>query len=102
MTDCISHLVTIMCHAGEVDTLTAFTFVGMQDVVERTLAFKARNSDPLASPNYLLVLYSWHIRRGDYRGGLSLFFRAISPSDDFELMLYFLQLPWPSTSTLAS
>lgn len=58
-----------MCHAGEVDRLTQFTFVGFQDVVERTLAFKARHSDPMAFPNYLLVLYAWHVRRGDYRNG---------------------------------
>jgi len=67
--DAISHLITAMCHAGEVDRLTQFTFVGFQDVVERTLAFKARHSDPMAFPNYLLVLYAWHVRRGDYRNG---------------------------------
>jgi hypothetical protein len=60
-----------MCHAGEVDRLTQFTFVGFQDVVERTLSFKARHSDPMAFPNYLLVLYAWHVRRGDYRNGES-------------------------------
>lgn len=70
--DAISHLITIMCHANQVDRLTQFTFVGLQEVVERTLAFKARHSDPLAFPNYLLVLYSWHICRGDYRNGSSL------------------------------
>lgn len=69
LTDSISHLITVMCHAGEVDRLTQFTFVGFQDIVERTLAFKARHADPLATPNYLLILYSWHISRGDYRNG---------------------------------
>ncbi|CED82599.1 Nuclear pore complex, Nup160 component [Phaffia rhodozyma] len=75
ISDAVSHLVTVMCHANEVDRLTHFTFVGLEDIVERTLAFKARHSDPLVFPNYLLVLYSWHIRRGDYRAAASAMYQ---------------------------
>lgn len=60
-----------MCHANQVARLVQFSFVGLQDVVERTLAFKARHSDPMAFPSYPMVLYSWHIHRGDYRSGTS-------------------------------
>ncbi|KAG8960780.1 hypothetical protein FRC03_006142 [Tulasnella sp. 419] len=63
----IRHLVAVMCDNGEVDRLTRLNFVGFQDEVERTLAFKARNSDPLAWPDYSKVLYAWHVFRGDYR-----------------------------------
>jgi nuclear pore complex protein Nup160 len=58
-----------MCESNEVGRLTQFGFVGFQDEVEKTLRFKARNSDPLRFPNYYKVLYSWHIFRGDYRSG---------------------------------
>lgn len=60
-----------MCHANQVARLVQFSFVGLQDVIERTLAFKARHSDPMAFPSYPMVLYSWHIHRGDYRSGTS-------------------------------
>lgn len=69
--DAVSHLITNMCHANQVARLVQFSFVGLQDVVERTLAFKARHSDPMAFPSYPMVLYSWHIHRGDYRSGTS-------------------------------
>lgn len=58
-----------MCDNKEVDRLTRLNFVGFQSEVEDTLAFKARNTDPLAEPDYAKVLYAWYVFRGDYRSG---------------------------------
>lgn len=56
-----------MCEANEIGRLNSLGFIGFQKDVEERLNFKARNSDPLRTPNYYEVLYSWHISRGDYR-----------------------------------
>lgn len=56
-----------MCEANEIGRLNSLGFIGFQKEVEERLNFKARNSDPLRSPNYYQVLYSWHISHGDYR-----------------------------------
>ncbi|SPO39479.1 related to nuclear pore complex protein Nup160 [Pseudozyma flocculosa] len=65
--DCLRSLVGVMCEAGEIGTLLKFSFPGLQPEIERTLSFKARNSDPLSTPNYYFVLYSYHIFRGDLK-----------------------------------
>ncbi|KAG8865283.1 hypothetical protein FRB96_000173 [Tulasnella sp. 330] len=67
-TELVRKLATVMCDQGELHLLTRFNFVGHQAEVERTLAFKARNStNPTAWPDYSKALYSWYIFRGDYR-----------------------------------
>ncbi|SOV01435.1 related to nuclear pore complex protein Nup160 [Ustilago sp. UG-2017a] len=65
--DCLRHLVSVMCEEGHIQPLLQFTFPGLQSEVEKTLSFKARNSDPLAVPNYYSVLYSYHVFRGDLK-----------------------------------
>lgn len=65
--DLLGQLISAMCEANEVGQLNSLGFIGFQNDVEERLNFKARNSDPLRSPNYYKVLYSWHISRGDYR-----------------------------------
>ncbi len=65
--DCLRHLVSVMCESGHIQPLLHFTFPGLQNEVEKTLSFKARNSDPLCSPNYYAVLYSYHVFRGDWK-----------------------------------
>lgn len=67
--DCVRTLISTMCESGEasIAQLLKFTFAGLQTEVERNLSFKARNSDPTASPNYYMILYSYHVERGDYK-----------------------------------
>ncbi|ODN74422.1 hypothetical protein L202_06819 [Cryptococcus amylolentus CBS 6039] len=65
--DFLGHLISEMCERNEVGRLNALGFIGLQRDVEELLRFKARNSDPLRTPNYYKVLYSWHITRGDYK-----------------------------------
>jgi nuclear pore complex protein Nup160 len=65
--DLLGQLISAMCEANEVGRLVSLGFIGFQRDVEERLNFKARNSDPLRTPNYYKVLYSWHISRGDYR-----------------------------------
>lgn len=66
---CLAHLISIMCENGQVDLMNSYAFVGLQGELERNLAFRARNSDPLASPNYYEILYAYHLAKGDYRSG---------------------------------
>lgn len=65
--DCLRNLVSVMCEEGHIQPLLHFTFPGLQSEVERTLSFKARNSDPLSVPNFYSVLYSYHLFRGDLK-----------------------------------
>lgn len=61
---------TSLLAARRADLLLEWSFVGsLQHSVEKLLAFRARNADPLAEPNYSKVLYAFFIRRGDYRSG---------------------------------
>jgi nuclear pore complex protein Nup160 len=66
--DCLRTLVSAMCEADQVYLLLSYNFAGLQTEVERNLSFKARNCDPraLAGPNYYHILYSYHMRRGDF------------------------------------
>ena len=62
-----------MCEDNAVNALMRFNFAGMADEVEDALAFKARNVDPLIQPSYSRIIYTWFIRRGDYRQGRCFF-----------------------------
>ncbi|KAK4058160.1 hypothetical protein OIO90_000899 [Microbotryomycetes sp. JL221] len=64
---CLAHLISVMCETHHLEQLLSFSFVGLEADLERNLSFRARNSDPLSTPNYYTVLYSYHISRGDYR-----------------------------------
>ncbi|KAJ9476533.1 hypothetical protein PHBOTO_000193 [Pseudozyma hubeiensis] len=90
--DCLRNLVSVMCEEGHIQSLLHFTFPGLQSEVERTLSFKARNSDPLSVPNYYSVLYSYHLFRGDLKSAgavmyqhaerLSELHRSLSANND--------------------
>jgi nuclear pore complex protein Nup160 len=67
--DCLRTLVSHMCEANEVDKLLRFSWTGLQIEFEKTISFRARNSDPLGLPNYFSILYAYHINRADYRSG---------------------------------
>ncbi|BGP12916.1 hypothetical protein JCM10213_004335 [Rhodosporidiobolus nylandii] len=64
---CLAHFISIVCENGATALLTQYSFSGLEADLERNLAFRARNSDPLARPNYYKVLYAYHIAKGDYR-----------------------------------
>ncbi|KDE05151.1 hypothetical protein MVLG_04492 [Microbotryum lychnidis-dioicae p1A1 Lamole] len=72
---CLGHLISVMCENGVTSQLIKFAFVGMEADLERNLAFRARNSDPLATPNYYTILYAYYIRRGDYRSAGTIMFQ---------------------------
>ncbi|GAA6013580.1 hypothetical protein JCM11491_002714 [Sporobolomyces phaffii] len=66
-TQCLAHLISLVCERGASSVLTTRSFAGLEADLERNLAFRARNSDPLATPDYYKVLYAYHVSRGDYR-----------------------------------
>ncbi|GAA6058592.1 hypothetical protein JCM10212_007031 [Sporobolomyces blumeae] len=66
-TTCLAHFISLVCENGATSLLTTLSFVGLEADLERNLAFRARNSDPLARPDYHKVLYAWHVSKGDYR-----------------------------------
>ncbi|KAK4054756.1 hypothetical protein OIV83_000680 [Microbotryomycetes sp. JL201] len=72
---CLAHLISVMCESGNLNQLLSFSFVGIEADLERNLSFRARNSDPLATPNYYAVLYAYHISRGDYRSAGAVMFQ---------------------------
>ncbi|KAG6833626.1 hypothetical protein H0H87_004253 [Tephrocybe sp. NHM501043] len=75
--DFASQLAFRMCDEKAVDKLMAFNFAGLGDEVAEALAFKARNMDSRAQPSYSRILYTWFIRRGDYRNAaLAMYQRA--------------------------
>ncbi|KAG6861191.1 hypothetical protein C0995_002818 [Termitomyces sp. Mi166 len=75
--ECVSQLAYQMCDENAIDQLMSFNFAGLADEVEEALAFKARNMDPRVQPSYSRILYTWFIRRGDYRNAaLAMYQRA--------------------------
>jgi nuclear pore complex protein Nup160 len=69
----LGNLINAMCHDNEVQRLLRLSFIGFEDVIENELVFKARNSDPLAFPNYHQVLYAYYMQRKNYKDGTSAF-----------------------------
>lgn len=67
--ECVSQLAYRMCEDNAVETLMSFNFAGLANEVQEALAFKARNVDPRSLPAWSRILYTWYIRRGDYRNG---------------------------------
>ncbi|GAA5994757.1 uncharacterized protein JCM10292_004335 [Rhodotorula paludigena] len=72
---CLAHFISVVCENGAASLLTTFSFTGLEADLERNLAFRARNSDPLASPNYARVLYAYHVAKGDYRSAATVMFQ---------------------------
>ncbi|GAA5831797.1 hypothetical protein JCM11251_003887 [Rhodosporidiobolus azoricus] len=64
---CLAHFISVVCENGATALLTQYSFAGLEADLERNLAFRARNSDPLATPNYYKVLYAYHVSKEDYR-----------------------------------
>ncbi|KAJ2771869.1 hypothetical protein IWQ56_001615 [Coemansia nantahalensis] len=74
--DCLRHLVGVLCEqAGGVAILCRLSFIGLQEEVERNLLFKAHHGDPLATPSYYKILYSFHVYRGNYRNAASAMYQ---------------------------
>ncbi|KAJ1971764.1 hypothetical protein H4R35_005072 [Dimargaris xerosporica] len=48
--DCLRHLIAVLCETNQVYLITHWSFGGLQPEVERTLLFKARNSDITLAP----------------------------------------------------
>ena len=71
---CLAHLISVMCETGAAGQLLSFAFVGLQPELERHLAFRARNSDPRAEPNYFKILYAYHVTKGDHRSAAATMF----------------------------
>jgi nuclear pore complex protein Nup160 len=61
-----------MCENDAIDAFMSFDFAGIAKEVEAALSFKARNADPDSRPAYAHILYTWYVRRGDYRDGMFL------------------------------
>ncbi|CAA7259487.1 unnamed protein product [Cyclocybe aegerita] len=80
--ECASQLAITMCEETAVEKLMTFDFAGIASDIEAALAFKARNADPRATPCYSSILYTWYIRRGDYRNAsLTMYQRARKLAD---------------------
>lgn len=79
-----------MCDRNHVEMLMRFNFVGCANEVEAALGFKARNADPLQRPLYSQIMYSWYIKRGDYRNGMSWFPHLLGTTDGFDTQLQVL------------
>ncbi|BGP36873.1 hypothetical protein JCM10449v2_000775 [Rhodotorula kratochvilovae] len=72
---CLAHLISVVCENGAAALLTSFSFSGLEAELERNLSFRARNSDPLAYPNYYKVLYAYHVAKGDFRSAGTVMFQ---------------------------
>ncbi|GAA5977403.1 hypothetical protein JCM11641_000087 [Rhodosporidiobolus odoratus] len=72
---CLAHFISIVCENGATSLLTSYSFAGLEADLERNLAFRARNSDPLARPNYYKVLYAYHVSKGDYRSAATTMYQ---------------------------
>lgn len=77
----LGNLINAMCQANEVQRLFSFSFIGYEDVLENELVFKARNSDPLAFPNYHQVLYAYYMQKKKFRDGEPIATPPTDPSD---------------------
>lgn len=61
-----------MCHNNQIQALLSLPFIGLENHVEQELTFRARNSDPMSTPNYYQILFAWHIMKTDYRQGMPM------------------------------
>lgn len=83
--ECVRVFVMTLWEQGAFDSLTKFPFVGLADVVERTLLSKARAA-PLgvgvgadldtggAGPSFYEVLYGYHVTKGNLRAAAVLMY----------------------------
>lgn len=75
--ECASQLAIRMCEENAVERLMTFDFGGISDEVASALSFKARNVEPHFRICYAKILYTWYVRRGDFRNAaLTMYQRA--------------------------
>ncbi|KAJ9107523.1 hypothetical protein QFC21_000980 [Naganishia friedmannii] len=63
----LGDLIHAMCHDNQIQALLSLPFIGLENQLEQELTFRARNSDPTATPNYYQILFAWLIMRTDHR-----------------------------------
>ncbi|KAJ1961135.1 hypothetical protein IWQ62_003972 [Dispira parvispora] len=129
--DCLRHLISVMCEQRQMHLITRWSFGELQEEVEQTLLFKARNSDihpsqivarstalqadsesqdsaqepPRVPPNYYKILYAYHTYRGDYRSASSAMFQYAQRLSDFvhrEVQTYVTCLVEQTTAYLSA
>lgn len=79
----LGDLIHAMCHDGQIQALLSLPFVGLETHVEQELTFRARNSDPMSTPNYYQILFAWHIMKTDYRQGVCILDALLMEETDF-------------------
>lgn len=66
-------LVTKMCESSYASQLTSLPFLGLQDAVDEILAQKCQSIvDVNVGVPYHKILYSWRIKRSDFRGAAAV------------------------------
>ena len=79
-------LVGSMCENGAADKLCRYPFIGLQEEVNDALEFKCKElHDVRTSPPFHKVLYSWRVKRFDFRGGNNISI-PFSPSQFFSIV----------------
>lgn len=74
----IRTLVTKMCEASYATQLIELPFIGMQDIVDDILAQKCESIvDVNVGVPYHKILYSWRIKRCDFRGAAAILFERL-------------------------
>ncbi|GAA5990570.1 hypothetical protein JCM5350_001037, partial [Sporobolomyces pararoseus] len=79
-TTCLAHFISLVCENGASSLITTLPFVGLESDLERNLAFRARNSDPItqtstSAPDYYKILYSFHVSKGDFRSAATVMYQ---------------------------
>ena len=71
-------LVTKMCESSYASQLTSLPFLGLQDAVDEVLAQKCRSIiDVNVGVSYHKILYSWRIKRSDFRGAAAISYERL-------------------------
>jgi nuclear pore complex protein Nup160 len=74
----LRNLVTRMCESSYASQLTELPFVGLQDAVDETLAKKCQSIvDVSVGVPYHKILYSWRIKRNDFRGAAAISYELL-------------------------
>jgi nuclear pore complex protein Nup160 len=69
----IRTLVARMCESSYASQLTELPFIGLQDTVDEILAQKCQSIvDVTVGVPYHKILYSWRIKRSDFRGAAAI------------------------------
>ena len=76
--DCLSLFVQHVAEAGEYLKLSvSYVFPGFERELLDVIEFKAKTWMPEDRSQYHMILYDWHIARGDYVGGKLLQIRYL-------------------------